>query len=129
MLWCFMYIKGKDIKRKYKEAYELRRERNPKKTINIGAKVLSNQKNYILKAERVSTAGIDEIKKNIRLKIWNDREDHTKGMNGDKMNMNDKEHQKRDQECNNTLLGKIENNKHSGAEGERYTVRNDNNVA
>ena len=31
------------------------------------------------------------IKENIILKIWNDTEDHTKGMNGDKMDTNDKE--------------------------------------
>jgi hypothetical protein len=30
--------------------------------------------------------------------VWNDTEDRTKGMNGDKKNMNNKEHQKRDQE-------------------------------
>jgi hypothetical protein len=39
-------------------------------------------------------------------------EDHTKGMNGDKMDKNDIEHQKRDQKCNNTGLGAIQNNKH-----------------
>jgi len=44
-------------------------------------------------------------------------------MNGYKMDTNDKEHEKRDQESNNTGLGKIENNKYSGA-GEQHTVRN-----
>jgi len=43
-------------------------------------------------------AGIDEINENIRLRVWNDTEDHTKGMNEDKVDMNDKEHQKRDKE-------------------------------
>jgi len=42
-------------------------------------------------------------------------EDHKKGMNGDKMDTNDKEHQKRDQESNNTGLGKMKNNKLPGA--------------
>ena len=46
--------------------------------INIDAKLLLNQKNYILKAKRTTTVEIDEIKENIQLKIWNDIEDHTK---------------------------------------------------
>ena len=46
-----------------------------------------------LKAKRISTIDIDEIKQYIRLKIWNDT-DHTTVMNGDKMHTNDKEHQK-----------------------------------
>jgi len=45
-------------------------------------------------------------------------------MNGDKMDTNDKEHEKRDQESNNTGLDKIENNKYPGAEGEQHAVRN-----
>jgi hypothetical protein len=38
------------------------------------------------------------MKLNIRLRVWNDTEDHPKGMNGDKRGMNGKERQKRDQE-------------------------------
>jgi hypothetical protein len=30
--------------------------------------------------------------------MWNDTEDYRKGMNGDKMDINDKEHQKMDRE-------------------------------
>ena len=30
----------------------------------------------------------------MRLRVWNDTEDHTRGMNGDKMDIKDKEHQK-----------------------------------
>jgi hypothetical protein len=62
------------------------------------------------------------IKENIRLKIWNDTENHTKGTNGDKMDTKDKEQQKGDQESDNTGLGKIENNKHPGSEGEQHTL-------
>jgi len=47
---------------------------------------------------------------NIRRKIQNDREDHTKGMNGNTLIMNDTQHQKKDEEINNTGLGKTENN-------------------
>jgi len=46
-------------------------------------------------------------------------------MNGDKMDTNDKEHEKRDQESNNTGLGKTEGNKYPGAEEEQQTVRNE----
>ena len=112
VLWCFMYIKEKTLGENCKEAYELWRERNPMMRINIGEKLLLNQKNYILKAKRITAVENDEIKENISLKIQNDR-DQTKGMNSNKMDMNDKEHQKRDQERNNTGLGKIENNKQS----------------
>ena len=83
-----------------------------------------NQKNYILKAKRITAVETDEMNENIRLKIWNDTEDQTKGMNGDKMDMNDKQHQNRDQESNNTGLGKIEYNKQPGEEGQQHTVRN-----
>jgi len=37
---------------------------------------------------------------------------------------NDVEHQKRDQESNNTGFDKVENNSHPYAEGEQHTVRN-----
>ena len=40
------------------------------------------------------------------------------------MDTNIIEHQKRDQENNNTGFGKVENNRHPSAEGEQHTVRN-----
>ena len=60
--------------------------------MNIDAKALLNQKNYILKAKRITTVEIDEIKEKIRLKIGDDTEDYTKGVNGDKMDTNVIEH-------------------------------------
>jgi len=45
-------------------------------------------------------------------------------VNGDKIDTNVIEHQKRDQENENTDIGKVENNKHLSAEGEQYTVKN-----
>ena len=86
------------------------------------AKLLLYQKNYILKTKRITAVKFDEIKEYISLKIWNDR-DYTRGMNGDKVDKNDKERQRRDQESNSTGLGKIENNKHPGA-GEQHAVKN-----
>jgi len=43
------------------------------------------QKNYILKAQRITTVEIDEIKENIRLKIGDEIEDYTNRENGDKI--------------------------------------------
>ena len=63
----------------------------PMAKINIDAKILLNMKNYILKAKRIAAIEIGEIKENIKLNIWNDTEDHTKGMHGDNMGMSDKE--------------------------------------
>ena len=36
--------------------------------MNIDAKALLNQKNYVLKAKRIAAVEIDQIKENIRLK-------------------------------------------------------------
>jgi hypothetical protein len=47
LLWCFTYIKEKTLRQNYKEAYKLWRERNPMTRMNIDAKALLNQKNYI----------------------------------------------------------------------------------
>lgn len=52
VFWRFTYIKEKALGENYKAAYELWRERNPKRRINVDAKLLLNQKNYILKAKR-----------------------------------------------------------------------------
>jgi len=41
--------------------------------MNIDAKAMLNQKNYILKAKRITAVEIDEIKENIRLKMGDDR--------------------------------------------------------
>ena len=83
-----------------------------------------NQKNYILRAKTITAIEIDRIIENIRLKIGDDTEDHTNGANSDKMDKNDLEHQKRDQESKNTGFGKAQNNKHQSADGEQHTGRN-----
>jgi len=66
--------------------------------IYIGANLLLNQLNYILKAKRITIAGIDEIKEYIRLTVWRGTEDHTKGTNGNKMDKNYRENLKRERE-------------------------------
>ena len=124
VVWCFMYVKGKTLGENYKEAYKLWRERNPMMRMNMDAKGLLNQKNYILKAKRLTDVEVDEIKKNTRLKLEDDKEDRTKEVKGDKMDTNFTENQKRDQEHNNTGSDTIENNKHPKAEGEQNRDRN-----
>jgi len=50
-----MYIKEKTLRENYKEAYKLWRERNPVTRMNMDAKALLNQKNYIcLHSRRVA---------------------------------------------------------------------------
>ena len=55
-----------------------------------------NQKNYTLKAKRITAAEIDEIKQNIRHKIGDDTEDYTNKVNGDWMDTHVIEHQQRE---------------------------------
>jgi hypothetical protein len=118
VLWCYMYIEEKTLGENYKKAYKLWRDRNSMTRMNINAKALFNQKNYILKAKRIPIIKIDEIKEYVRLK---NTEDYTNGVNSCKMDTNVIEHQKRDQESNSTAIGKVEN---KCAEGEQHTVRN-----
>jgi len=66
--------------------------------MNIDAKELLNQKNYISKAQRTTTVETDQINENMSLKIRDDTEDYTNRMNGDKMDTDVIEHQKIDQE-------------------------------
>ena len=69
-------------------------------------KTLLNQKNYILKSQKITAVEIDEIKENIRPKIGDDTEDYTNGVNGDKMDANVTQPQKTDQENDKTALVK-----------------------
>jgi len=72
-----MYIKEKTLRENHKEVYKLWRERNPMMRMNIDAKALLNQKNYILKAKRITAGEVDETKENIRLKIGDDTVHYT----------------------------------------------------
>ena len=64
---------------------------------------------------------IDEIKEKVRLKVGDDSEDYTNGVNSCKMDIKVIGYQKRDQESNSTAIGKVEN---KIAEGEQQTIRN-----
>jgi hypothetical protein len=91
--------------------------------INVDAKLLLNPKNYISKAKRITIAEIDEIKRNYRLKIGNNTENHTKGKNSDnKMVMIDTERQKRAEESNMDLGNT--RSKHPGTEVGQHTLKN-----
>jgi len=54
VVWCFTYIKEMTLRENYKEVYKLWRERNTVARINLDAKALLNQKNYILKAQSLT---------------------------------------------------------------------------
>ena len=94
MLRCFTYIEEKTLGENYKETYKLWRDRNPLTRLNIDAKALLNQKNYILRAKRITAVEITGIMENIRLRIGVDTEDYTDGVNGDKMDTYVIQHQK-----------------------------------
>ena len=57
----FTYIKEKTLGENYEEAYKLWRDRNLMTRLNIDAKALLNQKNYILRAKRITDVEIDGI--------------------------------------------------------------------
>ena len=124
VVWCFTYFKEMTLRENYKEIYKLWRERNPVARINLDAKALLNQKNYILNTQRLSAVEIDEIRENIRLERVEATEDYTNKVNGDRTDANCKEYQKSDKENENTDCGKAQINKHPIAEGDQHTVKN-----
>jgi len=75
----------------------MEREESNDKNIHRG-KFIVKPVELHFKRRKITIDKIDEVKEGISLGVWNDTEDHSKGMNGNKMDMNDKEHQKRDQE-------------------------------
>jgi hypothetical protein len=78
--------------------------------IKYRCKIIVKNLNWILKAERITILGIDKKREKIKLRVWNDTEDHTKEMNGDKMDTNDKIKPEEGPRNNNTGLDKIEKN-------------------
>jgi len=88
VLWCFTTIR-KHIN------YGQREEPNDENEYRCKSNI-KTKKNSILKAKRIMAVETDEIKENIRLKIGDATEDYTNEVNGDKMDTNVIEHQKRD---------------------------------
>jgi len=120
----FTYIKEMTLREHYEEVYKLWRERNTVARINLDAKALLNQKNYISKAQRLTAVEIDEVRENIRLELGEATEDYKNEVNGDRTDANGMEYQKRDKENENTDCGKAQINKHPSAEGQQQTLKN-----
>ncbi|PNF19358.1 hypothetical protein B7P43_G06722 [Cryptotermes secundus] len=73
VVWCFLASTGN-----YKEAYELWRSRNLKVRPTMNAKLLLNQKNYILKNKRLTDIEIDEIRESINVYTEDSTGDHVR---------------------------------------------------
>ena len=110
VVWCFTYIKEMTLRENYKEVYKLWRERNPVARINLDAKALLNQKNCILKAQRLTAVEIDEIRENNILQIGEATEDYTNEVNGYRTDANGIEYQKSGKENENTDCSKAQIN-------------------
>jgi len=94
----------------YKEVYKLWRERNTVAIIKLDAKALLNQKNYILKVQRLTAVEIDDTSEDIRLEIGEATEDYTNEVNGNRTDANGVDYQKRDKENENSDCGKAQIN-------------------
>jgi hypothetical protein len=54
VVWCFLCVKDRTSTENYKAAYELWRKRNTNLRTNMDAKLLLNQKNYILQNKKIT---------------------------------------------------------------------------
>jgi hypothetical protein len=68
-------VKDRTSTENNKAAYELWRKRNPNLRTNMDAKLLLNQKNYILKNKKITDTEIDEIKEGFRPRMQDNTED------------------------------------------------------
>ena len=94
---CFSYIKERTLRQNYMEVYKLWRERKPVTRNNLCAKAMFNQKNYILKSQRLTAVEIDDLIEKIRLEIATEAtEDYTNEVNCDRTDTNGIEYQKGD---------------------------------
>jgi hypothetical protein len=75
VVWCFLYVKETTSTENYKAVYELCRKRNPNLRTNMDAKLLLNQKNYILRNKKVTDTEIDEIKESFIPRMQDNTED------------------------------------------------------
>ena len=65
VIWCYMYCK-QHLTENYKTMYEIWRQRNPICRMYIDAKKLMNQKNYIMKHNKITEMEIEEIKREMQ---------------------------------------------------------------
>jgi hypothetical protein len=64
VVWCYMYCRH--FTENCKKMYEIWRQRNPESRMYMDAKKLMNQKNYILKHNKITEMEIEEIKKELQ---------------------------------------------------------------
>lgn len=88
VVWCFLASTGN-----YKEAYELWRSRNLQLRPTINAKLLLNQKNYILKNKKLTDIEIDEIRESINAHTEDSTGDHARRKEDDNVNTKEDETQ------------------------------------
>jgi len=65
VIWCYMFCK-QHFTDNYKTMYEIRRQRNTTCRMYMDAKKLMNQKNYIMKHNKITDMEIEEIKREIQ---------------------------------------------------------------
>jgi len=62
VIWCYIYYK-KHFRENYKTLYEIWRQRNPICRMYMDAKVLMNQKHYIMKHNNITEMETEEMKR------------------------------------------------------------------
>jgi hypothetical protein len=65
VIWCYMCCK-QHFTEHYKTAYEIWRQRNPTCRMYMDATQLMNQKNYIIKHNKITEMEIEEIKREMQ---------------------------------------------------------------
>ena len=65
VIWCYIYCK-QHFTENYKKVYEIWRQQNPTCRMYVDAKKLTNQKNYIMKNNKITEMEIEEIKREIQ---------------------------------------------------------------
>jgi len=65
VVWCYMYCR-QHFTENYKKMYEIWRQHNPERRMYMDAKKLLNQKNYIMKHNKITEMEIEEIKKELQ---------------------------------------------------------------
>jgi hypothetical protein len=65
VIWCYMYCRH-HFTEKYKKLYNIWRRRNPECRIYMDAKKLLNQKNCILKHNKITEMEFEEIKRKLQ---------------------------------------------------------------
>ena len=64
VVWCYMFCR-QHFTENYKKMYEIWRQRNPESRMCMDVKKLMNQKNYIMKHNKITEMEIEEIKKEL----------------------------------------------------------------